>query len=411
MELRGSDWFKGTIAAVYDGQGLSPGALTRAVAVKDHVALDSGTHPAWVEVPDGDAIAATSRALPMYTHPVEVSEVDGRAVVRDAGAPALELAGLAQFWREELEVEEGWLGGDIYTGLIERYVDRVVVADPVGFERLRGQSAIFMGNHETQIESLLVTAIASYLIDGTVVTMANAKHEAGWVGELVRLMFSYPGAQDPENIVYFKQTDPASMLEIVADLKADITERGASFMVHAPGTRAVQAGQPVARMTSLFVDMALELGVPIVPVGFDGGLPVEPLSEGKLEFPVDQGSQTYTFGSPIWPDELGALEYARRRQHVMDRINALIPDDPRPHNPRPEWAEEIAAWDQQTGAGEIGSTLFHILAGQEHPGRDALELLMAAESWRFSPEPGPLGDWLKRAARLLFGANGPEVDP
>ncbi len=348
----------------------------------------------------------------MWRHPVEVSNEDDRVVVRDAGAPGLSLDGLDQFWREELEVEEGWLGGDLYTGLVERYVDRVFVEDPDGFERLRGQSAIFLGNHETQIESLLITALASYLIDGVVVTMANAKHESGWVGDLVRLMFSYPGAQDPQNIVYFEQSDPASMLDLVAGFKRDIAERGASVMVHAPGTRAIQAGQPVTRLSSLFVDMALELGLPIVPVAFDGGLPSEPLSSGKLEFPFDQGSQSYSFGAPIWPDELGALEYVHRRQYVMDRINRMLPDasSAAPHPTRPEWAQEIAAWDQQTGAGVIGSTLFHILAGQDSPGRDALELLHAAESWTFSPGDDARGTWLKRAARILFGPNGPEID-
>ncbi|MEM1348847.1 MAG: 3-hydroxyacyl-[acyl-carrier-protein] dehydratase FabA, partial [Myxococcota bacterium] len=314
-------------------------------------------------------------------------------------------------WRQTLGVERGWMGDDLYGSLIERFVRLVVVTDPEGFRALRGRSTLFLGNHEVQIESLLVTAIASYLIDGIVVTMANAKHAKGWVGWLVDRMFSYPGSADPENIVYFDQSDPAQMFTLIEDFKRDVRARGASVMVHAPGTRAVRAGQQVERVSSALLDMAMELEMPIVPVHFSGGLPAEGVQAGKLEFPYEQGQQDYVFGAPLWPEDLLKMPYAERRDAVLDAINALgpVPQEARPLPGRPELAAEIDVLHKDMGAGAVEATLFHLLATWRHAGADTAQLLEGARSSALEVEDDERGQWLAEFAKRIFGPRGPRV--
>jgi len=92
-----------------------------------------------------------------------------------------------------------------------------------------------------------------------------------------------------------------------------MTKSYKSLMVHVEGTRAFTCRHAVGKMSSAFVDLALKLGAPIVPVRFVGGLPVQPLQKG-LEFPVDFGRQDYWIGRPIllrnWPQNL--IETASR---------------------------------------------------------------------------------------------------
>ena len=69
-------------------------------------------------------------------------------------------------------------------------------------------------------------------------------------------------------------------------------------------------------MSSLWVDLALERRIPIVPVAFRGGVQGE-----KVDLPV--GPQDVHIGAPISPEALAAIPYADRRKRVMDAINAL----------------------------------------------------------------------------------------
>jgi len=171
-------------------------------------------------------------------------------------------------------------------------------------------------------------------------------------------------------------------------------------MVHAPGTRAVRAGEPVERISSLFLDLAIELSLPIVPVYFDNGLSVEPLESGKLEFPVGQTGQTYRFGRPILPEELGALEYAKRRSHVLDGINALAPAPSRvgPGQPDEAAVERIAS-HRARGLDEINATLLDILSRLQKPGEDTRAILSLASGESIEGARPMHHDWWMRIAK------------
>jgi 3-hydroxymyristoyl/3-hydroxydecanoyl-(acyl carrier protein) dehydratase len=334
-----SSWFKGTLELVYDAKARGE-SLVAELAVKEAVTLAAhgAIHPSQVAV---DGASVRCEALPLERLSVEVAPQGAGCVVARASLEA-DWSPVRDWWVKRLGMQRGWFGDLLYWALLKRYARHVIVQDPAAMAAIRGRSVLFLGNHQVQIESILVTAIGSWLTDTTVVTMANAKHEARWVGRLVHGLFSQPGCADPRNIVYFDQSKPELMPALIAGFKADVAARNASIMVHASGTRQVQAGQRVEKVTSMLLDMATELSMPIVPVHFAGGLPIEPLAR-KLEVPYGHAAQDYIFGAPLMPEELAALPYAARRQRVLTAINGLAPAFDTPHSPNAAVAARVEA--------------------------------------------------------------------
>ena len=404
QEVMQSNWFKGTLEQVYGYQTRAPKQILTTLAVKDHFAQKLGAHPSQVRVNLSEQTARL-KGLEVLVYDFDAQVSEHKASVRGAARARLDADAVKQWWQHRLGMQPGWFGDDLYGGLIERFVSSVRVQDAGALAKLNGRSVLFLANHEVQIESLLITILSSALTDTTTVTMANAKHERGWVGQLIRDIFSYPECADPRNIVYFDQQDRESMFTLLEGLKNDVTQRNASIMVHAPGTRATRAGEPVRRISSLFLDLAIELQLPVVPVYFDGGLPAEPLSAGKLEFPLHQTGQSYTFGRPILPEELGALPYAERRACVLDGINALAPDQKvaQPNPPRDERAQEIQAWQAHTQKDEINATLLNILQHLPDPGQDTQRILdLGGGKKSFESLSPAQNQWLTAMAKRFF---------
>jgi hypothetical protein len=190
---------------------------------------------------------------------------------------------------------------------------------------------LLLGNHQVQIESILGTAIASWLTGTQVVPIAHAKHETRWIGDFSRLVAAMANTE-LGNIRYFDQQNPHQFFSLIEAIKGDVATHGVSTLVHADGTRYARSGQRVERLTSALLDMAIDASTPIVPVYFAGGLPEEPVDR-KLEVPYRHAAQDYIFGRPIMPEELTAWPYAHRRRRVMDAINALAPFSDAPHEP------------------------------------------------------------------------------
>jgi 1-acyl-sn-glycerol-3-phosphate acyltransferase len=397
-EVEASDWMPGTIEGIYRTREVET------IAIKEHLAARERIHPGLLP-----------EALPLYSTAVELSRDAQDVVVRDeagfdAGDRPLDLERLRRFWKPRLGIASQWLGQDLWEGLIQRYVGRFVIEDPDAFATLRGQGAIFVGNHQVQIESLLVTNILSALTGTQVVTMANAKHEQGWIGWILRMFASYPGSRDPDSVLYFDQSVPGSMFEILANLKPDLASGRRAFFVHPQGTRSQSCRDPVTKISSLFLDLALELELPIVPVRFSGGLPVQPVS-GKLEFPIGHCAQDYCVGAPIPFETLRDLAYAERGRYVLAAINALGPrhDREEPNAPDPVFSGLVRQWQEETGASEVEATFFRILQELEQPCSEVLHLLDGAHRRLLQAGEDPKSIWLAELARRLYGKPGTRV--
>ena len=413
-EVAASDWMPGTIEGVYGTTDVEH------IAVKEHLAARERLHPRFLSDalprlrPDAPP-RLLANALPLNRPDVEVRHDGDEVVVRDSitrstSRSPLDLGIVEDFWKELVGAPADWIGRDLWSGLMQRFVRRVVVTDPEAFAAQRGRSAIFVANHQVQIESLLVTNILSALTAKPLVTLANAKHEGRWIGWILGRLFAYPGCRDPESIVYFDPNAPESMADILARVKPKLGDGSRSFFVHVDGTRSRSCRTPVARLGSLFLDMAIELDVPVVPVRFVGGLPVAPI-EGKAEFPVGMGRQDYFVGEVIAAEKLRALPYRDRARHVIAAINDLGVanelEEPLPGDAA--FAASVDDWSRRTGTSPVEATFFRVLETMENPGAETRALLDGAARGELVVADDSAGRWMASFARALYGRKGPAV--
>jgi len=314
------------------------------------------------------------------------------------------------FWNPRRGTPPGWLGDDLIEGLVDRYVNRVMLASPDVLDRLRGRPAIFLANHQVQMESLIISNLLPALTGVSMTTVANAKHRHRWIGEVVDAFNAYPGCRAIEQIAYFDQAQPATMFDLIDNVKAAMAAGSHSFFVHTDGTRSRSCRERTTQCSSVFLDLAFALNVPIVPVRFTGGLPVEPI-DGKAELPVGHGRQDYWIGEPIEADALRKMMLRDRVNHVVAAINKLgvsneqevpLPGDP-------AFAALVDVWQERSGSNEVFAAAWQILEEAEGPGEEAAILRAAAVAGTYQSDGTSRGDWLGRVAALFFGPDGPDV--
>ena len=409
-EVATSDWLPGTVAEIYAATSTSRPEMTREVAIKDHVARQADSHPSRIWIEHGPkTINGRAQPLPLTRFPVQIRSSDGEIEVSDAGSPTTDLDPLRRFWSDYLDIED-WPVEDVYYGLIERFMRRLVVTDPDGLRALRGRSTLFLANHQVGIESVLFAVVAGATVGTPTTALAKIEHQTSWIGQLISHCFSYPGVEDPQVITFFERENMRSLPLIIRDLGRRMREEARSVLVHCEGTRSLTCRKPVEVLSGSFVDMARKADAAIVPVRFVGGLPAEPLTV-RTEFPIGHGQQDYWLGAPILPEELAKLKYKDRRHAVMEAINSLGPshefEEPLPGNP--EFAAEVAVWARRTGASQEHSTLFRTLQRLDQPGSEIQRLLQGAAAGRLETGDSPTDRWLAELATRLFGESGPVV--
>ena len=312
------------------------------------------------------------------------------------------------FWRRHFRVPAPPVD-DLYRGLVGRFTARFEVDDPAGLSAAAPRGVLFLGNHQTAVESTIFAILGSSLTGTPLVTLAKIENTRHWLALLMKHTFAYPGLREPHMTEHFDRAVPTSLAGIIDTLGTKLRE-GTSVMVHVEGTRSLDCRQPVAQLSGSFLEMALAAGRPIVPVRFSGGLPVAPLVE-RLELPLGMGRQDYRVGELIQPEQLAPLDYRARRQYVIDAINALgVPNaDEAPLAADPEFAHGVEAWMQQTGASLGHATLYRILEALADPSPQIASLLDGARAGCYEPGPSPEGRWMAELARRLFGERGPVV--
>ncbi len=398
-EVQLKDWLPGSVAAAYglaaerfDLASLPQLAeLTARVALQDHLAQHAEVHPSQIELRDDLAplaaderwveLSGRSPMLPLSTLHARARRVDDRIEVRDVDDPVRQdLRPLLAAGRARLGLP-AWVGEEVTAALFERFVRRVYLADPAAFATVIGRPALYLGNHQIQVESILMTLLAAALSKTHVVTIAKAEHEQGWVGQLIRALHGYPGLDAPETIVYFDQRDRGSMFEILAHLGERAREHGHSVFLHPEGELSLRCRQPVERLSSVFIDFALELSLPIVPVRFVGGLPVDPL-ERPCDFPWGYGQQDYWIGRPIAPAQLAALPYAERRTVILSALNDLGPAlakeqplEPRQSDAVVGFTDRVSAQMQRNGNREAAAVVRCALEDYNDLSEDGRRLL------------------------------------
>lgn len=412
-DVAGSDWLPGTVAGLYGAMGPNGlparGAdLLRQVAVKDHVARRQAVHPRTVEVaPDGRVACA---ALPLNAFPLRVRVLPGRVEVVDAGPGGIDVAGLSARARSELGTQPS-LGEDILLGLLGRFVSALRQVQPLRLAALGGQARLYLGNHQTLIESTLFSLAAGIADRRQVLALAKDEVRGMRLGELLGHLGSRPGSTLAAAVSYVDQADPRSFLPVLRQLGAWL-QSGGSALVHVEGIRARQAGRPVARMSAALLDLASAGRAAIVPIRFVGGLPLQPLAV-RTDLPVGYGRQEYLVGAPLQPEELAELSPGERVPRVLAAINALGPGpgEEQPAAPDPDFAAAVSAWSARSGADPVYAAIWATLAELPEPSPETQRLLDAAQTGCLRLAAGNPDDrWPEGLAKRLFGSRGPRVE-
>ncbi|MDP2312429.1 MAG: hypothetical protein Q8P41_05950 [Pseudomonadota bacterium] len=384
MEVKGSDWLPGTVARVFGS------ADATEIAAKELAAVRLGVHPRGVTLAGDRAFAANRPLATVAWAPLDGAGSDttdfgalrGRSPrpkntsptatgVRVGSVVFPDMTRVTGWWRAHLGRDLGdagaWPGEDIVAALARRYLADLVVHDPVAMEGVRGRPCLYLGNHENYLESVLFTCMAPALFGAPTRALAKVEHRDRWLGALERLLTTYPGQEQDPFIVWFDQKDPATL----PALARGATDR--SLLVHVEGTRQVTPGQPVDKISSLWVDIALERGLPIVPVAFRGGV------DGVSRHDVPAAAQVHHVGAPILPETLATIPYADRRRVIADAINALgVPAPLAPVTPPITPGAGIRAALESLASGAIRD----LLDGKALPG-------------------GPEGAWLRELKGLV----------
>jgi 3-hydroxymyristoyl/3-hydroxydecanoyl-(acyl carrier protein) dehydratase/1-acyl-sn-glycerol-3-phosphate acyltransferase len=385
-DVEASDWLPGTVAGIYGTRDAAT------IARKEHIGAAHGIHPR--HVPE---------ALPLTRFDLEVHGGDEAIELRGDGRGTLDITPIREFWTQWF-ARGPWPVEDLYYGLIERFVDRVVLDDPAAFARVHGRSLLYLANHQVGVESLLFSIIASGLSGVPTVTLAKIEHKTTWLGRLIEHCFAYPGVRDPKLISFFDRDDKGSLARITAEFAAEMREPGRSVMVHVEGTRSKTCAKPVEKMSGTFLDLAIAVDAAVVPVRFIGALPVEPLAK-RREFPLGMGKQAIWIGRPIAARELAAQPYGERKQRVIEAINALgcANADERPLPPDPEFAARVEAWQRERTISHEHATLRQILFERPELGDAARRLITAARASELDDDDSPEGRWLAELGRRLLG--------
>ncbi len=186
--------------------------------------------------------------------------------------------------------------------------------------------------------------------------------------------------------------------------------RRQSLLVHVEGTRSLACGQPVLKMSSVIIDMAIHARAAIVPVRFAGGLPRETMAE-RLDFPLGFGRQDHWIGKPILPEALEAMPYGERRAAVVGAINATGPAvaEEQPNPGDPEMAGAVAEWVARTGAETAHAAILMALARERELQPAWQRVLSGMRSGTLVVEDTAEDRAVAGIAKWLYGPRGPKI--
>jgi 3-oxoacyl-(acyl-carrier-protein) synthase/3-hydroxymyristoyl/3-hydroxydecanoyl-(acyl carrier protein) dehydratase len=370
--------------------------------IKAQVARHLKLEPADLNLVEGRN-AAVCKAMPLNLFPLEEHGKNLGQPVLTVGDARLDFNRIFSCFRRLLDTGP-WIGEDVAKGLCNTFIRHLKIEDPKAFDNIKHRSALYLGNHQVQIESILFPILAQVLTGSRIVTIADANHRTGSLGHLNDLLFTCPGVNNPQNIIYFNRNNRQSMFNIIEGLKSAIADHGISVFLHVEGKLGLSCRNPVTGLSSVFVDLALDANLPIVPVRFVGGLPIAQL-EVTLDFPVGYCKQDYYVGRPIMPDELRALNYAQRRKLVVAAINNLGPSNQEevPGVPNLAFGKAVKDWVNKTGATEFKAVLFKVIdALTSTSAEETRDLIMAACGDRTGLGYDAKGRWLSEMADWLF---------
>jgi NAD(P)-dependent dehydrogenase (short-subunit alcohol dehydrogenase family) len=320
-----------------------------------------------------------------------------------------------------------WVGEDLAVGLVSKYLREVRCEDPSVLELLREGPAVFIANHQTFVESLVFTSVVTTLTGGRAVrNVAKQEHRDGWIGKFLDLMTSHPEVRVPNPLLYVDRLDQDDVLR-TSEAARKALASGLSVYVAAEGRREERARARIERLSAVWVELAIELGCPVVPVRFLGGLPLE--GNDKRDVPVGHGKQTLVLGRALLSEALRPLDARSRIQAVLDALNRTgSPETEVPSAPDEALSAAVSAYQAAFGASEMAAVLFEALARARGPVQiemrpgvhvvaDLVDAFVAVGRLALAgvgrvalvlPDT-PEGRWFRPLASWLFWERGPSI--
>ncbi|WP_341301989.1 1-acyl-sn-glycerol-3-phosphate acyltransferase [Lysinibacillus sp. FSL H8-0500] len=315
----------------------------------------------------------------------------------------IDFSSIHTFWRSTHSTSN-WLIEDIYTSLYSKFVHRLVAADTDGFATIQGKPVIYVANHQTAIESMLFCMIVGGLTQTPICSLAKMEHQQSWLGQLISHSSLYPGYHPHRSMILFDRRKPRTFLKILKQMSTILQKEQTSLLIHVDGTRAISCREASTQMNRNVIKLAIEANVPIVPVRFTGGLPVEPLLE-RIDFPVGYGCQDYYIGTPILPEKLRLLSIEKQKKVILQGINQLgIPNEKEvPYAPDQDFAKKVRGWMNETGVVESYAVLLHTLATYSDVGPESKALIAGMEQRKLNYPANEVAQWLNQFAHWMYG--------
>lgn len=352
-------WMPLQLEAMFGLKGaLEPLPLAEAIATRECVAHELSIHPARVQVTEG---VATAVELPIQTVPLTVRRIADEVRV-SRGKVLLRRPVGATFFA-------GAFLTDLAEAVGRQHVRYFRLVAPEAAASVRGRPVIICSNHQTALESLVFTDLFMRWSGCPLTTVTRVEHQHSWVGQLTDLLWRYPRRTvDVHPQMLFNRDLPESFLELADAFRITQTHSPHALHLHVEGEQARRAAHPVGRMSAAIVDLALSADMPILPVKFSGGLPVEPVAD-ILSLPWMYGRQNYTVGAPLSVEELRALPRPKAAERVVAAINALPPSATSEValSDAAGVAEQIRKFRGEYGVGDVQAALLVALAQLETP--------------------------------------------
>jgi 1-acyl-sn-glycerol-3-phosphate acyltransferase len=403
-KIAGLQAMPGLMAVLY-GQGAE---MTEHIAVKEHIAPKALGHPAFSSIlqKDKEDWLATSAATPLARYPIAVTTTAKSIKVADTAPFYLDLEAGVHSWNEKLGLAN-WLGADLFYALVKKFSHQLYVSQPSFYPLLAHRGVVYFANHQLDTEGLLFSIFTvAFLGKPTFIMARKEVVEETWLADILLLIGERLGVGEENNYLGFvlvERSDPKEILEEFKEHIQAVKDSGLSLLIHVEGEHAKRAGQRLEKLSASLVDMATEIGVPIVPLRFAGALPKTPVAR-FLDYPVGFGQQDVYMGMPILPEQLKPFPSKIRKEKVLAALNALGPQPFESEEPLPAdvvFAQNIEAAKARFAFSGKAAVLYVLLKGLDAPSEETRALLAALESQTMDQLTDP---WLKKFALSIFKA-------
>ena len=313
-----SNFLKGSVEHVFRVEGTVE-EMTEKIAVKEYAAAKLLLHPSDIVFDGSGRKCANTPLNEFLLQPVKKEK--GVRILPSEPLP-IDLEGFKEHWTGQYGASSPIML-DIALSLVQKYLRRLILKNPSALASFKGKPVMYLANHQTMLESFLFLLLVSGLQEMPLKVVSKKEHSGTLMSKLISFgTEKMEGLQSPFEVLYINRESQMEMLRSFHGIADEMARSPFSLFVHAEGHRAFAAGQKTEKLSSVLVDMALQFDLPVVPVRFYGGLPVEP-ADTRLDFPVGDGMQDIYIGEPVSAAEIRELPYAGRIKKILSDMNTL----------------------------------------------------------------------------------------